>query len=239
MFIRKPIFLILMLLNFSGNVSAKTEESVNQHGDMRFSTLTMELDYGSGKHDKISSWDIKGWTGGDYNKLYFISEGEAEGKNIKQAEFWVLYSRNIDIFWDSQFGIRYDTKPKSRTYLVAGFMGLAPYFFETEAHLFLNEDGIASARFKIENHFLITQKLITQPYLELNLSSDDSTKSGVASGITDTEIGLKTYYEITKKFAPYIDLRYERKLGANSSLAQKNNENNSDVIASIGLKVIF
>ena len=122
---------------------------------------------------------------------------------------------------------------------MAGLEGLAPYLFETEAHLFVSDSGDVSARIRQENDLLITQKLITQPYFELNLSAQDVPEQEIGAGITSGEIGIQTRYEITRKFAPYVDLRYERKFGETSTIAKKHGENQDDAIASVGLRLMF
>ena len=84
--------------------------------------------------------------------------------------------------------------------------GLAPYFFETEAHIFISEEGYVSANIRQENDLLLTQKLILQPYAEINLFAQDVPDRDIGAGISDGKIGLQTRYEITRKFAPYVDI---------------------------------
>ncbi len=46
---------------------------------------------------------------------------------------------------------------------VIGILGLAPYFFETQAYLYGGENNFWGASFELERDLLLTQKLITQP----------------------------------------------------------------------------
>ncbi len=135
--------------------------------------------------------------------------------------------------------MRYDDQPEPTSYLVVGFSGLAKYFFETEAHIFLSDEGDLSARIRQENDFLITQKLVTQPYIEADFFAQDVHDLEVGAGIASAEIGLQTRYEITRKFAPYIDLRYEGKLGETAKIAKEEHEPRDDFIASVGLRLMF
>jgi copper resistance protein B len=144
-----------------GNMSPA--DMAAEHGGGIFHMFRSETDYGGNKDGAIASWDVKGWVGTDEDKLYLKTEGEHIDGKLDTAEFWALYSRNVATFWDAQVGIRYDDKPKSTTYLALGFVGLAPYYFETEAHLFVSDKGHVSARLREENDFLLTQKLIVQP----------------------------------------------------------------------------
>lgn len=220
--------------------SARAEAAAEHaHGGQIFHAFRLETDYGGGSEGPVASWDFNGWIGGDTNKLWLKSEGERSDDETEQAEFWALYSRNVSTFWDLQAGIRHDTQPQSTTYFVFGTEGLAPYFFETEAHLFLSDDGDVTARLRQENDFLITQRLILQPYAEIELSAQDIPEKDIGAGFTQGEIGLQTRYEITRKFAPYVDFRYERKFGETSSIAKGAGEDNDDFIAAIGLRLMF
>lgn len=219
---------------------AKPEAAaVHAHESQLFHAFRLETDYGGGTDGPVASWDFDGWIGGDYNKLWLKSEGERSDGETEQAEFWALYSRNIATFWDLQAGIRHDMQPQSTNYFVFGIEGLAPYFIETEAHLFISDEGDFTARLRREHDLLITQRLILQPYGEINLSAQDVPEQEIGAGFTEGEIGLQTRYEFTRKFAPYVDFRYERKFGETSSIAKDEGEDNDDFIAAVGLRLMF
>ena len=221
-------------------VTMTPEEMAHEHGGGIFHMFRLETDAGSNsKGDPVQSWDLDGWVGTDENKLWLKSEGERKDSKLESAEFWALYSRNIATFWDAQAGIRYDDKPKSTTYLTLGFNGLAPQWFETEAHLFISEHGDVTARLRQENDFLLTQKLILQPYVEVNLSAQDVHEQDIGAGVVDGQIGLQTRYEFTRKFAPYVDVHYGRKFGETSSIAKSHGEDNDELVGSVGLRLMF
>ncbi len=209
-------------------------------GQTIFHSFKLETDIGNNGEKAVYSWDFDGWIGGDVNKLHLKSEGEkVDGQTVEQAEYWAMYSRNVATFWDAQIGVRFDEQPESTSYLVAGVEGLAPYFFETEAHLFLSDDGDVTARLHQSNEFLLTQRLITEPYLEVDFSAQDVPELEIGSGITSGEFGIQTRYEITRKFASYIDFKYERKFGETSAIARKHGENRDDFIAGVGVRLMF
>lgn len=215
------------------------EEMQQEHGGQIFHMFRTETDIGTNKDGGAYSWDLDGWVGTDENKLWLKSEGEKTDGKLEQAEVWALYSRNIAMFWDAQAGIRYDFKPESTAYLTLGFTGLAQYWFETEAHLFISDKGDVSARLREENDLIITQKLILQPYIEVNVFAQGVREQDIGAGISSGEIGLQTRYEITKKFAPYVDIRYSRKFGETSSISKSNGEGNDELTGSIGLRLMF
>ncbi len=214
-------------------------DMAKEHGGQTFHMFRLETDYGGSKDGGIASWDLDGWVGTDENKLWLKSEGENKDGKLEDAEFWALYSRNIATFWDAQVGVRYDAEPTSTAYAVVGFNGLAPYFFETEAHLFISDKGDVSARLREENDFLLTQRLILQPYAEVNFSAQDVSEHDIGAGLTDGKIGLQTRYEFTRKFAPYVDVHYGRKFGETSSIAKSNGEDSDELVGAIGLRLMF
>jgi copper resistance protein B len=237
-FITIATFLSLSYANLAW-AADHIDEQLGEKSSQIFHMFRLEINSGVGQNDRISSWDFGGWIGGDINKLWLKSEGEVVDGKTESAEFWALYSRNIDTFWDAEIGIRQETQADSTTYLVAGLSGLAKYFFQTEMRLFISDEGDVSTRIRQENDFLLTQRLILQPYLVANLYAQDVANQEVGSGLANGEIGLQTRYEITRKFAPYMDMRYERKFGETSSIAKNKGERNDDFIVSLGLRLMF
>jgi len=232
----------LLLLSLAQPAFAQehhTSPGDHPHGSEAYHMFRLETDYGGGQNGPVASWDFDGWYGTDENKLWLKSEGENSDGTLEQAEFWALYSRNVATFWDVQAGVRHDTQPVSTSYAVLGINGLAPYHYEAEGHLFLSDEGDVSARLRGGKDLLLTQRLILQPYAEVNLSAQDVEEQEIGAGFTDGEIGLQTRYEFTRKFAPYIDFKYERKFGETSSIAKSNGEDNDNVVGSIGLRLMF
>ena len=218
---------------FTPDVHAK------EHGGQIFSIFMFEMGGGLSDGDGTVDWHFNGWIGTDDNKLWLKSKGERTDGETEDAELWALYSRNVATFWDAHIGVRYDVEPKSVTYLVLGIEGLAPYFFETEAHLFVAGNGDISARLRLENDLLLTQRLILQPHLEVNLYAQDVPKLDVGAGLSNTEIGFQTRFEITRKFAPYIDLTYDCTFGETSSIARSHGEDVDAVRITVGLRLMF
>ncbi len=215
-------------------------DMAHEHGGGIFHMFRLEVDAGSNTDGtSLQGWDLDGWIGTDENKLWLKSEGEREDNKLKDTEFWALYSRNIDTFWDAQAGVRYDTKPESTTYLTLGINGLAPQWFETEAHLFVSEHGDVTASLHQENDFLLTQQLILQPYVEVNFSAQEVHEQDIGAGVTDGKIGLRTRYEFTRKFVPYVDVHYSRKFGETASIAKSEGEEKDELVGSVGLRLMF
>ena len=164
--------------------------------------------------DQTVLWDLQGWYGGDYHKLWIKTEGLVESGSTRGAELQVLYSHAWTPFFDLQLGIRHqDLAVGDLTSVVAGMQGVAPYRFEIDAAIFLSEDGDFSGRAEFEREYLLTEKLVLQPRAEFNVAFQDVPELAVSAGVTGLAVGLRLRYEITRKFAPYVGLSYERAYG--------------------------
>ncbi|MEO7692260.1 MAG: copper resistance protein B [Sphingomonas sp.] len=167
-------------------------------------------------------WDGEAFVGGDINRLWLKSEGEGSFREgIESAEIQALYSRAIDPYFNLQAGLRHDFKPgPSRTYATIGLEGLAPYRVEVQGALFLSDKGDLLGRLEGYYDQRITQRLILQPRVELNLSAQDMPANRLGSGLTDAELGLRLRYEISRQFAPYIGVSCDAKAGRTADFAR-------------------
>lgn len=204
-----------------------------------FHMVRAEIDASEIDDADIITWDGDAWFGGDTNKLWLKTEGESEHGDVDDAEMQALWSRNIADFWDLQAGVRVDLEPETTTYLAFGVQGLAPYRFETEATAFISEGGDLSARLHQSFDLHLTQRLIAEPYLELEAYAQDNAERGVGAGVAQAEIGLQTRYEFTRKFAPYIDLVWESALGETASIARSNGEEIDSTSLRAGVRFWF
>jgi len=171
-------------------------------------------------------WDGEAWLGGDRNRLWLKSEGEGSFHDrVDSAEVQALYGRAIGPYYNLQLGLRYDLAPRPRrAYATIGFEGLAPYNFETEGALFLSSKGDLLGRLEGWYDQRLTQRIVLQPRAELNLSAQNVPEDRYGAGLTDAELGLRLRYEITREFAPYVGLSWERKLGRTADYARARGE---------------
>lgn len=191
-------------------------------------------------------WDVQGWYGGDYNRLWLKTEGQQQTSADKagEGEAQLLYSRLVAPFWDFQLGVRHDRvwgpgPDDGRTFGVIGFQGLAPYWFEIEPALFVSEDGDVSARLTASYDLLITQRLILQPRIDLDAALQDVEEFGVGQGLNDVELGLRLRYEIEREFAPYVGITWTRQLGETADLAREAGGEVEDVAIVFGVRLWF
>jgi copper resistance protein B len=217
-------------------------EMIRENGGMTYSQLMIDrLEYralsgGDGYH-----WEGEGWIGGDVNRMAIKSEGEGEtGGRLESAELQLLYSRAIDPWWNIVGGVRQDFRPRpERTYATIGIEGLAPYWFEVEGQLFVSTRGDAHARLEASYDQRITQRLILQPAMEVNVAAQDVPELGIGSGLSDIELGLRLRYEFAREFAPYVGVNWERKLGDTARYAQRVGDDPAATRLVMGLRFWF
>ncbi len=185
-------------------------------------------------------WDLQGYYGSPTSRFWFKSEGEGSfGERTEDAEFQALYSRAITPFFDLQAGVRQDVQGPNTTYGVIGVQGLAPYLFEVDAALFVSHRGDVTARVEAEVDQRITQRLILQPRVELNLAAQDVPQLGVGAGLDKVEVGLRLRYEIVRELAPYIGIEQSWKLGRSATYARASGEDPSVTNYVVGIRFWF
>lgn len=218
--------------------------------ERRLFTLVDVLDYrpkisGGQGHDDYR-WDIEGWYGGDYNRLWFKSEGQRDTafKADYDVDFQLLYGRFIRKHYDLQIGSRVETQSfKGRNVTrglgVIGIEGLVPYNYEFESALFIDQDGKVSARLSFTKDLLLTQRLIFQARFETNAAVQRVEKFTTGSGLNNLEFGARLRYEIRREFAPYIGISFDRSFGETAALVRQDGGDSSQVRFLVGVRAWF
>ena len=200
-----------------------------------------QLEIRAASGDNPLVWDdVQAWVGKDLNKLWLKTSGERIDSGIEELEIQLLYSRAVAAYWDLQVGWRSDLRPEpTRDWFALGFKGLAPYFFEIDAAVFIGESGHTAARLEGEYEFLFTQRLILAPNIEINWYGKDDVEVGIGSGLSDIAIGLRLRYEIRREFAPYIGLNWSKKFSNTENFARAAGQETDDFQWVIGLRAWF
>jgi copper resistance protein B len=183
-----------------------------------------------------TAWNVSAWSGKSVDKLWLNTEGERLSGHTKRAETQLLYSRAISSYWDIQTGVRSDIDPQpSQHWATFGVRGLAPYFFDIDAQLFVADHGRTAARAAAEYELMLTQKLTLTPKFEINAYGKDDIERGIGSGFSSLEAALRLRYEIVREFAPYIGVTHEHKLGDTANMARDADEERSETMLVIGI----
>lgn len=184
-----------------------------------------QLEYRDSNDASLYRWDIQGWYGTDYDKLWIKFEGEEENSTSSgEFSFEALYNKATASFWDLQYGARFDQAYGSgasndRYYGVLGLQGLAPYWFEVESSLYIDQNANISGRLIASYDVLFSQRLILQPRFEVNLSANNLPEFGVGNGINDLQLDLRLRYEFKREIAPYLGITWQRKFGKTATYA--------------------
>lgn len=167
------------------------------------------------RNNTYMTYDWQAWYGQTYDRALARAEGEIEDGTFKDARNELLWAHAITPYLDSQLGLRYDSgKGTNRGWLAFGVQGLLPYWLYIEANGYVNEQGRTAFRLETEYDLLLTQKLILQPRVEMNVYSRRDDSRNVSSGLSNIETGLRLRYEIRREFAPYVGVEWASRFGS-------------------------
>jgi copper resistance protein B len=105
--------------------------------------------------------------------------------------------------------------------------------------LYAGEQGRTAARIKVERDLLLTQKWVLQPELEANLYGKSDRESGIGSGLSDIDAGLRLRYELRREVAPYVGVAWRHSVGSTADFARAEGEDASDLQLLAGIRVWF
>lgn len=193
--------------------------------------------------------EIETRIGTDENKIFLMAHVNKQESYDTEYDFKILYSRMISDFWDTQVGTRYriekvkhrqhSTDTEEKLDGVIGVHGMAPYFFETDAYLYIGQDNYSGLSIETERDVLLTQKLIFTPYLDIDVIFNDDSKYAKRSGLSGLTAGLETRYEISKKVMPYIDIAYGYSKGNATTPFQSSSDSESSWLYGAGVRFKF
>lgn len=203
--------------------------------------LIDQLEYAHDNHGNNSVFlDGQFWYGRDFNKLWLKFEGESARGTLEDLRTEALWYHATSDYWGTQLGVREDFgEGPNRSWAAFGVEGLAPYWFETEAMLYVGQNGRTAARFQFEYEELITQRLILQPKFEVNLYGKDDPQRGIGSGLSDAELGVRLRYEFHREFAPYMGVVWRQRFGRTADLWRAQGEPASDMQFVAGVRFWF
>ena len=187
-----------------------------------------------------TEYDLQAWYGRYYDRTVFKAEGKVDGGELQDARTELLWGHAVATYWDTQLGVRYDGgQEPSRGWLAFGIQGLAPYWFELETTAYIGEQGRTALRLAAEYELLLTQRLILQPRVEMNVYGKRDAARALGSGLSDMVAGLRLRYEIRREFAPYIGIERTAKFSGTADYARDAGEATHDTRLVAGLRFWF
>lgn len=187
-----------------------------------------------------ATYDLQAWYGRDYNRAVLKAEGDIDSGSLEDATTELLWGHAIATYWNTQLGLRYDSgDAPDRTWLAFGVQGLAPYWFEVDATAYVGKTGRTAFNLEVEYDLLLTQKLILQPRIEMDLYGKRDAARNLGNGLSDASAGLRLRYEIRREFAPYAGIEFARKFGDTKDFARTSGLNTSETRFVAGLRFWF
>src|SRR5262245_60267155 len=184
--------------------------------------------------------DTKGWIGRDRDRLWFRAEGDGEDGRVGEAEAHFLYGRQFARWWDVVAGVRQDFEPgPSRTWAAFGIQGLAPYWFEVELTGYVGASGRTHFRGEVEYELLLTNRLVLQPLVEVEVFGKSDPERGIGAGLRTTEAGVRLRYEFKREFAPYVGVVWSNKWGKTADFAEAAGEDTGGARFVTGVRLWF
>jgi copper resistance protein B len=205
---------------------------------VNYFVLFDQLEFLQGSGRSALNWDNKGWVGKDRTRLWFRSEGARDDDGVEHAEAQVFYGRALRRWWDVLVGVRQDLRPgPARTWAAVGLQGLAPYWFEVEATAYFGAEGRTHFRFETEYELLLTNRLILQPLVEVDVYGRSDPGRGIGGGLSSADAGLRIRYEFRRELAPYVGITWDRKFFGTADLARAGGSRVSGARLATGLRL--
>ena len=225
-------------------LSQNHDKHLNEHGGQIYQTTKFSNEWivdKDGKGSLGSSFETL--IGTDENRMFVEANLNKAESNDPNYDVSALYSRNVAPFWDVQAGVRYsedkNNRNSNRIDGVIGLLGLAPYFFETKAYLYGGENNFWGASFEFDRDLLLTQKLITQPYIAADIVLNDNSDFAAKSGLSELKTGIKTRYEINKRIRPFVDVAYQYEKGQKLTTFQEATDSEKGWLYGAGIEFVF
>jgi len=187
-----------------------------------------------------ATYDLQAWYGRDYDRVVLKAEGDIDSGTLAEASTELLWSHAIATFWNSELGLRYDSgEGPNRRWLAFGVQGLAPYWFEIDATVYVGESGRTAFGFEAEYELLLTQRVILQPRLEATLYGKDDPEQALGSGLADMTAGIRLRYEIRRELAPYVGVEWAGMFGETADFAGAAGQETNDTRLVAGVRFWF
>nr|WP_317198751.1 copper resistance protein B [uncultured Psychrobacter sp.] len=191
--------------------------------------------------DDLINFEAQGWYGTDSNRIRLRTEGSAQTKENKDIDSLtsLAYWKPLGIFWNGEAGIAYDTQ-NDKSAVMAGIVGTAPYFIETDARAYLYTDGQVRLDLAAEYEWRLDQRWVVIPEVELTAFSKDDTDNDITKGFNEFETGVRLTYEmLSRQLAPYVGVSYESALGDARDLRRQSDEAVDSSSVTAGVKFWF
>lgn len=235
---KKLILVICLILPIQGSWAGM--------GDDPWLTKVMsEVEYLQEDGEDVLEWDVDAWVGRDLSKFWIKSSGEYADSEFESANIEFVYSRALSAYWDQQFGVRHDFKPKpdgdTRNWVSYGYIGTAPYFIEVDARIFVGEESSTQLLIELERELMLTQRWVLTPELDIVANGSSNQKYQEGAGLSEVELSLRLGYERNgnRKFQPFMGVTARQTFGQTKRFAKALGDGSGSIEAMIGIHSWF
>ncbi|MGE8115521.1 copper resistance protein B [Pseudomonas sp. NPDC086566] len=207
---------------------------------VNWAVIVDQLEYQSFESSSALKWNATAWIGGDIDRMWLRTEGERQQGNTHKGELQALWGHAISPWWELVGGLRQDFKPASgQTWAAFGIQGTPLYGLELEATAYAGERQQSALRLEAAYAILLTNRWILEPNLEANFYGRNDAGREQGAGLADSEVGLRLRYEISRGFAPYVGVSFERLHGNRASQAREDGEDLGQTRLVAGIRLRF
>ena len=112
-------------------------------------------------------------------------------------------------------------------------------WFEVELTGYIGASGRTHIRGEVEYELLLTNRLVLQPLLELELFGKSDPERGVGAGLSTTDLGFRLRYEFRRELAPYVGVTWNNKWAGTADFAEAAGEETSGARFVTGVRLWF
>ncbi|WP_369987206.1 copper resistance protein B [Pseudomonas xanthosomatis] len=207
---------------------------------INWAVIVDQLEYQRFEGSGALNWNATAWVGGDIDRLWLRSEGEREQGKTHKAELQALWGHAVSPWWEVLAGVRQDFKPASgQTWAAFGIQGMPLYGLELAATAYAGERQQTALRLEAAYAILLTNRWVLEPKLEANFFGRDDAGREQGAGLADSEFGLRLRYEVSRGFAPYVGVSFNRLHGSRAELAREDGEDTGQVRWVAGVRLRF
>lgn len=239
---QQPLFNAADAFYDAAAMRAARKDLLRSHGDKTSVMFSADrFEWLSGDSEDALLWDMEAWYGGDINKLVVESSGVAslDGHGVEDADIQILWSRAVSPFFDFRAGLRHDFRPVALNHLAIGVVGLAPYWLEMEASVFLSEDGDLTADVDVEYEWLFSQRFALLSRTEIEAAAQAVPALSVGSGLNEISQSLRLRYALTRKAIPYVGAEWSRAFAGHANLLRAAGEETTESKLVLGINFWF
>lgn len=235
---KKLLLFICLALPFSPSWA-------DMRDDPWLTKVMSEFEYLQEDGEGVLEWDVDAWYGRDLSKFWIKSSGEYADSELEDANIEFVYSRAVSAYWDQQFGVRHDFKPKhdgdTRNWASYGFIGTAPYFVAVDARIFVGEDSSSQLLIELEREMMLTQEWVLTPELDIVANGRTNQQYQEGSGLAEAELSLRLGYEHNgnRKLQPFIGVTARQTFGQTKDFAKARGQDSGSLEAMIGIHSWF